>query len=816
MAYRTGKWSLLDVRTAMMHVRWLAIAFAFAVSHVHAAPENSDDNVTSKSTAKPSSAVKSDLERDLTASDDVGAIIVTARRRDERLQDVPMAVTGIRGSDVERLEITRTEDIERVTPGLNVTTSVYGSSNLTVTIRGQRQGLNNGPYDSSVGVYFAEVPQARTQGLNAGLYDIESIQVLKGPQGTLFGRNTTGGAVLITPQSPTNKFEGYGQMTLGDYGTVNTEGAVNLPLSDALQLRFSVQTTRHDGYLRDPTMGYNVEDANNYSWRAAAKIRFSDELENTLFVTGFRELDDGVAFKLTKVAGFGVGPNRDGFAQISELQDSSFWTTTSFVPPKGTDITTYTVANTTTLNLIDDQTLKNIFGFRRTDSSLNFNIAGDRYSSDYLNVVDKGNQWSDEVNLSGKALNRDLDYFAGLFYFIEKNYSTQRSQFLMFQPLSADATSPGTVTITNAPDIINTSYSAYGQSTYHVPDTRLSLTGGLRWTYDKREITWKNFILSASPVPGALPVFVNPPICRMTDANGVRLSPCVREGEKAFSAPTYTLTADYKVSDNLLIYLANRRGYRSGGFTFTAQSATQATPYRPEFVTDFESGAKGSLRFSENASFYYDFAAYLQKYEDVQKLVNFTPPGTTLSQVYFVNAAKATIKGIEVSGDLNVGPLELQANYAYSNAVYDEFRAAFTTIQSADYSGARFAGAPEHTFGWLARLRVAGSDDVGQFYVQASGYYQSSSVAIDATNYDPVHKVTAPWTILGSRHIVDARLEWANVMGKPLDLQIYAKNLFNEKYLTGMNDGIFNNALGFTSALVGDPRTVGVVMKYKF
>ena len=120
---------------------------------------------------------------------DAGEILVTARRREERLQDVPVAITVASGDDLRRMSIVKPEELSRVSPGLVVTQGVYGGGNLNVTIRSQRQALNNTTYDQSVGVYFAEVPQARTQGLNSGFFDIASVQILKGPQDTLFGRN---------------------------------------------------------------------------------------------------------------------------------------------------------------------------------------------------------------------------------------------------------------------------------------------------------------------------------------------------------------------------------------------------------------------------------------------------------------------------------------------------------------------------------------------------------------------------------------------------------------------------------------------------
>ncbi len=750
------------------------------------------------------------------AASEIDEVVVTARRRDERLQDVPVAISVVRGADLTRLSVDKAEDLQRVAPGFNATTSVYGASNLTPTIRSQRQGLNNGTYDASVGVYFAEVAQARTQGLNTGMYDLDSVQVLKGPQGTLFGRNTTGGALLISPKAPIyGESEGYVQGTFGNFGTADAELAVNLPVGETVALRLSGKPTRHDGYLANSTMGYAVGDANVYSWRAALKFQLGESVENTLFVTGFHERDDAIPYRLKSVNPVGpLATLRNALPQAAELAASPFWTTTAYVKPMGTEITTTTAANITTIDL-GGATLKNILGYRRTESSITFNLASDRYNSYNLIATDNGTQWSNELSLSGDMMDGNLDYFAGLFYFNENNYSSQYSQIRAFQPLASDATSLGpNVGFTVADPIKNTSYSAYGQVTYHIPDTGFSLTGGMRWTKDKREITWRNKFVS-----NAVGAAVESCRLRTVAANGVAtffpLSACFRDGSKSFSKLTYTLTADYKPNDDTLIYLAHRRGYRAGGFTFTAYTQDEATPFKPEVVNDFELGAKSVMHLDGDARLHFEAAAYLQKYKDIQKLVNFIPPGQVSPVVYYQTAAKATIKGFELSAGVDFSAVELNLGYAYSDPQYKKFLAfnpGTRTIES--FAGARFAGAPKHSLSWLARVNFAGSEEMGQFYIQGSGIYQSNTVAIDITNYNPITKITDPNTVIASRHVVDARLQWSGAMGTPVDVQLYVRNLFKKKYITSITDAY--SSLGMTASLIGDPRTMGIVVKYDF
>jgi len=333
----------------------------------------------------------------------IGEVVVTARRREERLQDVPVAITAASGATLEKMNIDKPDELTRVAPGMVVDSGVYGSSNLNITIRSQRQAVNNATYDQSVVTYLAEVPQARTQGLNSGFFDIDSIQVLKGPQGTLFGRNTTGGALLITPKAPVNSFEGYIQGTGGNYNLVDVEGALNIPVSDKLQIRLSGKATLHDGYDYSVTAKTGLNDENTHSWRASVRFEPTDEITNTLVVNGFNEDDSGTTFKLTHVNPTAAVPKlHNWFAQWQLLQTQPFHTTTASNDGTGTRIRTFSLSNITTIDL-GVGTLKNIFGFRHVNATIDWNIQGDVDNTYHLIAIDKGDQYSDEINFSGKA-----------------------------------------------------------------------------------------------------------------------------------------------------------------------------------------------------------------------------------------------------------------------------------------------------------------------------------------------------------------------------------------------------------------------------
>ena len=190
-----------------------------------------------------------------TASEELGDIIVTARRVEERLQDVPISITVFNQTQLENHNLVDAQDLADYTPSLSA--SGFGNDNSTFAIRGFGQDIGTQP---SVGVYFADVvaPRGNSSGITVGdgagpgyFFDMANVQVLKGPQGTLFGRNTTGGAVLFVPQKPTTDFGGYVEASYGNYEMRRFQGAINLPLSDTIRFRLAVDDQRRNGYLNN-------------------------------------------------------------------------------------------------------------------------------------------------------------------------------------------------------------------------------------------------------------------------------------------------------------------------------------------------------------------------------------------------------------------------------------------------------------------------------------------------------------------------------------------------------------------------------------
>ncbi|MHB9881308.1 TonB-dependent receptor [Pacificimonas sp. ICDLI1SI03] len=733
------------------------------------------------------------------ARTDGNDIIVTARRRAERLQDVPIAVSALSSDELTRANITQVSDIQLKVPGLTMTPSPFGSNILQVAIRGQRQFDAYITKDPAVAVYFADVVQNRPQGLNAALFDIESVQVLKGPQGTLFGRNTTGGAVIITPVEPKPVFGGYVTAGLGNYDAKRLEGAINIPLTDDLAVRAAGSITRRDGFTRNYTTGQRLDDDHKNSWRISALWMPGTMFENRLVLNGFEADENGTAYKLYA---YRPGSLTETYVnstdpggldrELDDLAALPFHSTLSN-EVLSTKITTFTLSNVSELSL-GNATLKNIFGYRRVKSNTNFDLEGSRYDFFSSREDMQERQYSNEIQLLGTAFQDRLDYIVGAFYFYEKGSDYQRSDsFAGFGPLEA-------VRESFADPITNEAYSFFGQVTYRPAFVEgVSLTGGIRQNYDVRSL------FARSRTNG---------ICRLVDADvgGTPLDPCVKQLSEKFKKLTYTLSADWKVTDDVLVYLAHRKGYRTGGFNFGGGRPSELLPFRPEIVKDFELGLKSSW-YVGNVRSRLNIAAYSQDYTDIQRSVGFFVPNTS-PPVYvnsIINAASARIRGVEA--DITIDPsnyFELGGSVSYIDATYKQF----TDLSSgADLSGSAFAGAPKWAFSANASWTLPLAPAIGDMILHGDVYHQSTSNYADV-NFDP--SIGAP--SLSSRippfTLVNARVELADALGTSLSVAAFAKNLLDEEYIGGGTDITLN--VGFAGVILGAPRTYGLEATYRF
>jgi len=709
-----------------------------------------------------------------------GDILVTARRRAERITDVPIAVTALGGEDLTERNVTKFDDLAKQAPGLVLQPSSLGSAVPGFTIRSQRQYYPYMTIDHSVSIYFADVVQARPAGINSTLFDLSSVQVLKGPQGTLFGRNTTGGAIVATPQAPTRNFEGYLRGTLGNYDLRALEGVINVPVTSWLSVRGGGKITRRDGYDYNIFDGTRLNDEHSNTWRFSAAIDLG-AFTNTLVLNGLDVNERGISTKeiLLRPGSTATTAYPTSTAVFDQIQQLPFHTVDSNLKPNATKLNTFGLSNIAAYDL-GGVTIKNIFGYRAVDSDIAADYDGSPFPTSETELITNSKQISNELQILGTSFGGHLDWIGGFYYFRESGVEHQLG------------TQTGVIRVTGG-DIVNRSYAFFAQGSLKLPFyEKLTLTAGIRQNFDDR-----HYAADASNYADGS--------CRLTDAAGAILNPCLYLNNASFNKLTYTLSAEWKPVDNLLIYVTHRRGYRTGGFNFSAVTPAGFTPFRPEIVSDYEAGAKYSWRLAGRPA-YVSIAAYTDHYSDIQRNQATSIGGTIVSTI--VNAADAQIKGGEFEAHFEPADgLGLSVFYAYSHAKYNSWIAS-----GADLSPSYFSGAPEHQVGGNIDYEKSLGDHVGRAGFNISAFYQSFYYFGDdnytpGVGYRPQQKIAA-------RTLVDGRIRLNEIAGTGFSVAIFVKNLFNEKYYTGGVD--LAPTLGYTGVQLGAPRTYGLETTFKF
>jgi iron complex outermembrane receptor protein len=471
------------------------------------------------------------------------SVIVTARKRAEEEQAVPIAISAYNQSDLDKLNIKTIEDLRYSAPSVYIAPTTFRQDTLNVTIRGQRDfdsssGQSVMSFDPAAAIYMDGVYMARPVGLSAGLFDIDTVAVLKGPQGTLVGRNSTGGAILYTTREPDSSFGGYAKATLGDYGRAELQGAVNIPLTDTLFFRAAAQVSDQRGYISnlysDPATGYrNSQPAmgsNKIAGNFSLKWKPDDSFDILLRANVSAEHDTGSTYHdlgyfpgsgvrngkpaicnipgtctgFTDLLGHKIAPyytnyltgtavNPDPAAynallnSVARAQKAGFWTTEQTV--SNLDVGHYQTVSATVNKRFSDIDVKWLTGYRWWDNRGTSVGRGLPYdTADYEYQVPDYKAVQSELTVNGQALDNRLQWTTGLFFFQEDS-PNDGGLFYLYLPSAVTPQAAGgkQITLQNGGrnSQRNTSYAAYGQATYSLTsDTRL--TAGIRYTYDER------------------------------------------------------------------------------------------------------------------------------------------------------------------------------------------------------------------------------------------------------------------------------------------------------------------------------------------
>lgn len=699
-------------------------------------------------------------------------IIVTARRRAESNLDVPIAVTAVSGESLERANITSLADLQRIAPSVRTAPVAGRVSSTAFFIRGLGETTGSVSADPSTGVYFADAIMTRPQGVGRSLYDLQSIQVLNGPQGTLFGRNLTGGAVLITPNpAALGEIGGYGRVRIGNYKQRDVEAAINVPLGEWVAVRASGSIVRRDPFVTNIVTGDGRADEHSNSGRLTINIEPDQTFSNVFILDYFDGKSRGldiIPTNLNPAVDTPVNPLAPRAIWLERQQAAGIRGLVDGVDGPFSTASNLGITNTTTVDL-GAVTVKNIFNFRRIRSydqqatATPPTATTPRYMLiDITNIV-HSRQYSDELQFTGSLFKEVVDYTAGAYFFYERAYQQSYTATLGGAPRSI------------LPRATNESKSLFAQFDIK-PMEKLTFTIGGRYTWDSRSLYQRVFLPSGEEV--------------------------VNEGvNKGFGKFTYTLAANYKPIDDLLVYATTRRGYRSGGFNASATSPAALVPVRPEVLTDYEVGLK-----YQASAFRFSAAAFHSNYTDIQRTlltIVGTPP--TATQL-LLNAAEAKVQGIEV--EAVVRPfrfLDISGFASYVDAKYKKF---IDPLTGADISNTPFSQTPKWTYRIAADLTIPTPETVGELRLSADYSYQSSILGGESATIDPGY-------MLDGRGIVNARVSLDRIADTPLSVAVFARNLTDKKYFTAISP-LYAAPFGMTRSVVGDPRTWGVEVSFSF
>ncbi len=765
----------------------------------------------------------------------LGEIIVTARKIDEKLQDVPVAITAFSGAALKAQNATRVSDVAAFTPGL---LTIQGQNNPTVlefAIRGQAQIDDLATLEPSVGTYIDGLYVARSYGINGDLVDVSNVQVLKGPQGTLFGRNTSAGAILIQTNNPNmSAFGAEGNLTYGRYNQEAGNAVVNVPLiADTLAVRGAVQVAHRDGYITDVNTGAKYNNFDTVTGRVKALWRPAPDVSILASGEWFSYKSNGpvrvMAYGGANFAGTSPIPGYAGAVDAGYLtlagypagpHDFAYYTNLAQTSPNSaaSDSAPYSNTKTQTYSLtttIDKSfgTFKLIGGYRKVSGSSNDDLDGTPYAVlNSVSLIDL-HQWSIEAQLTGKALDNKLDYAVGATYFTEAGLDSAISSTL--QPIVGYGYYAG--------DINNKSLGFYGQGTYHLTD-KLAFTAGLRWSQDKKFIMTHN-----SAITDYTASTVRTDGCDLLDATYIAgAAPganCSLPHADTFSAFSYAFGLDYKLSQDALLYGKVSKGYRSGGENLRADGDTATfAPFQPETNYEEEIGFKSEF-FDRKVRF--NVAAYYNNVMNVQRsqlLAVTSGPSAGALLTVLGNAQKERNMGIEADLAIRVTPdFTLQATGNINDSKYLQFTApaAFGSTVLADHRSEFIPAAPKTTF------TVAGNykHDFGGVvlsgrldYSWMASYYNSP----DANGVYPLVGASGGNLPVPAAEIAASTTPAAGILGARLgvafdherfNVAVWGKNLTNNRdFVSSFNVSPF----GLVSAIRRDPATYGVTVGAKF
>lgn len=675
-------------------------------------------------------------------------VTVTAQKREENLQNTPIAMAALSAETLEKMGIADFSDVARASPSIHFTT--YPSSNmLTLYMRGQ--GINDPMQitaDGSVGLYQDGFYVGRPLGAIFELADLERVEVLRGPQGTLYGRNTTGGAVNMIAKRPSGEFGFRQSFTLGSRDLFRSLTTIDLPAWNELAAKVTILKSSQDGYVKNSGDSHDYGEAEQLSGRLDLRWNVGDAITaDYFFETGTLDstpqyLQNAQVARSGRVAGY----TKADSARRSTYRDIDLPESTSRFENHGL---------TLTWDISDAFTVKSLTGYRdlKVDGYQDYAEALGTAAGTNANFVYDAIQshtFSQEFQFIGNALDDRIRYVSGLYYYHDS--ASHYEDFLT----GLDARPAYASTVDKLRDVSAEaeSLAAYGQVTWRPPilDDRFEATLGARYTRDKREAERKLLTSIGSgarfggrtmTIPGSTERGVS------NDQDFDRFNP--------------SLTLNYNWSDDLSTYAKVATGYRAGGSSEAAPVGSFDLTYGPEKIVSYEGGVK-SYWLDRRVRF--NGAAFVNKLDDMQMLIATSPSDSSVVQGF--NAGKATIEGVEL--DLLVQPvddLSLSLNYAYLHTKFDSVDAPARTIFDA-------ATNPLSPY--------AAGDDIKGLFVVPNAPRHSVTAAVDYTLWKFASSdLSAHFDYRWQSHMYTSALGGADVPDQ-VDVGVGAYGILNGKF----------------------------------
>lgn len=731
-------------------------------------------------------------------------IIVTAQKRAENVQDAPLAISAVSGATLEKDRVVTINDLAQTMTGISFTSNSPQANEIN--IRGVVNTRLTGPTaDQSVSTFVDDVYAGRSGVLNTAFYDVARIEVVRGPQGVLLGKNVAGGAVNVISNPPTQVASGAATLTIGNYDLRQFSGFVNGRVADGLSGRISFQAIKHSGFARDLLHNVNLENLNSIQGRLQLAYEPEGSGFRGLLIADFSQTsDDGV--------------NRVGVQSATVATGATIWSGTRKLisarlgrtlgpresyavwpqfagdaapSPQAATRDNYSIILKLSQDLGDKVTLSSITGYRNNkaytlydqtglgpNNGFNFtaaelaSVGSSLLFAEPVNFRETGNYFTQELRVQSQDSGQRFNWIIGAFYL--KSNVTQRNRFwgesLVLPTLSGEShwIDRGQ----------NEDQAVFAQVSYKITDT-LKIDAGIRYTHDRKSGNQQGIIVATGD--------------RYNPADTTPLTPLTRNFNtpygKSWSDTTPQVTLSWTPNDRMLAYATYSKGFKGGGFLNNAdQAASASIAYNPESVTNYEIGYKAEL-FDRKIR--WNSALFMMKYKNLQ--VQQTLASCLCNIIS--NAASATIKGVE--SDLQFAPtrsIRAWVSGTYLDATYDNF-----VFAGVNNSGKKLQRTPQFQFAVGAEASVGSGDWEDALTARLAYRYQGRMPwAPENRNWEEGYGT------------LDGRITF-KLPEKNWSVSAFAKNLTNELYRTNIIVFFRDEMSSYAP-----PRTFGLEFAAKF